>query len=142
MAPAENLRSPPRSLREMVAYLGPGLIISANIVGSGELIVTTQLGARAGFILLWFIVFSCLIKVFVQIELGRYAVSEGVTTLAALNRLPGPRVLVSWILWLWVAMYVGTLFQMSGMVGGMASLFAPRDDVWTHTIWTLIPASV
>jgi manganese transport protein len=126
----------------MLAYLGPGLIISANIVGSGELIVTTQLGAKAGFALLWFIVFSCLIKVFVQIELGRYAVSEGVTTLVALDRLPGPRVVVSWVLWLWVPMYVGTLFQMSGMVGGIASLFAPRDAVWAHTTWTVIPAAV
>ncbi len=125
----------------MLAYLGPGLIISANIVGSGELIVTTQLGAKAGFTLLWFIVFSCLIKVVVQIELGRYTVSEGVTTLAALDRLPGPRVVVSWVLWLWVPMYVGTLFQMSGMVGGMASLFAARNEVWAHTIWTLIPAA-
>jgi manganese transport protein len=124
----------------MLVYLGPGLIISANIVGSGELIVTTQMGAKAGFALLWFIVFSCLIKVFVQIELGRYAVSEGVTTLVALDRLPGPRLVVSWVLWLWVAMYVGTLFQMSGMVGGIASLFATRGEVWAHTVWTVIPA--
>ncbi len=125
----------------MIVYLGPGLIISANIVGSGELIVTTQLGAKAGFTLLWFIVFSCLIKVFVQIELGRYAISEGVTTLAALDRLPGPRLVVSWILWLWLLMYVGTLFQMSGMVGGIASLFATRDEAWAHAIWTVIPAA-
>lgn len=125
----------------MLVYLGPGLIISANIVGSGELIVTTQLGAKAGFTLLWFIIFSCVIKVFVQIELGRYAVSEGVTTLAALDRLPGPRLVVSWVLWFWVAMYVGTLFQMSGMVGGMASLFASRDDMWTHVIWAILPAA-
>ena len=142
MSQAEAHRPPPRNVREMLAYLGPGLIISANIVGSGELIVTTQLGAKAGFALLWFIVFSCLIKVFVQIELGRYAVSEGVTTLAALDRLPGPRLVVSWVLWLWVLMYVGTLFQMSGMVGGIASLFASRGEVWAHTIWTLIPAAV
>jgi len=141
MTQAETRPAPPRNLREMLAYLGPGLIISANIVGSGELIVTTQLGAKAGFTLLWFIVFSCLIKVFVQIELGRYAVSEGVTTLVALNRLPGPRVVVSWILWLWVLMYVGTLFQMSGMLGGIASLFAARSEVLSHTAWTLIPAA-
>jgi Mn2+/Fe2+ NRAMP family transporter len=141
LSQAEGRPPPPRTLREMIAYLGPGLIISANIVGSGELIVTTQLGAKAGYTLLWFIIFSCLIKVFVQIELGRYAVSEGVTTLVALDRLPGPRVVVSWILWLWVVMYVGTLFQMSGMLGGIASLFASRDDIWAHTIWTLIPAA-
>jgi len=142
MSQPETVRRPPRTLREKLVYLGPGLIISANIVGSGELIVTTQLGAKAGFTLLWFIIFSCLIKVFVQIELGRYAVSEGVTTLVALDRLPGPRVIVSWVLWIWALMYVGTLFQMSGMVGGMASLFAPREQVWAHAIWAMIPAAV
>ena len=142
MSPAEGPLPAPRTLREKLVHLGPGLIISANIVGSGELIVTTQLGAKAGFTLLWFIVFSCLIKVFVQIELGRYAVSEGVTTLVALDRLPGPRLIVSWILWIWALMYVGTLFQMSGMVGGMASLFAPREQVWAHAIWAMIPAAV
>jgi Mn2+/Fe2+ NRAMP family transporter len=121
--------------------IGPGLIISANIVGSGELIVTTQLGARAGFVLLWFIVFSCVVKVFVQVELGRFTVSEGTTTLEALNRLPGPRPLVSWVLWLWLMMYVGTLFQVSGMLGSIAALFAPRDRAWAHALACLVPAA-
>jgi Mn2+/Fe2+ NRAMP family transporter len=104
--------------------LGPGLIITAVIVGSGELIVTPKLGASAGFDLLWFIVLGCLLKVFVQVALGRHAVSHGVTTLAALDTLPGPRLRVSWVLWLWLAMYVSLVFQVAGMVGGLASIFA------------------
>ena len=35
--------------------------------------------------------FSCVIKVFVQIELGRYAISSGKPTLTALDELPGIR---------------------------------------------------
>jgi Mn2+/Fe2+ NRAMP family transporter len=102
--------------------LGPGLIITAVIVGSGELIVTPKLGASVGFRMLWFIVLGCLLKVFVQVELGRHAVVHGRTTLAALDRLPGPRLRVSWILWLWLLMYLGLVFQVAGMVGGVASV--------------------
>ncbi|NCF86819.1 MAG: hypothetical protein GWQ08_15020, partial [Verrucomicrobiaceae bacterium] len=40
---------PPSDWRGILKQLGPGLIISANIVGSGELIVTTKLGADVGF---------------------------------------------------------------------------------------------
>ncbi len=115
---------PPRSLGGVLRQLGPGLIISAVIVGSGELIVTPKLGAEEGFKLLWFIVLGCLLKVFVQIELGRNTVLRGQSTLAALNTLPGPRIRVSWVLWLWLAMYVSLVFQVAGMVGGVARVFS------------------
>jgi len=103
----------------IVRQLGPGLIITAVIVGSGELIVTPKLGASVGFRMLWFIALGCLLKVFVQIELGRHAVTHGRTTLAALDGLPGPRLRVSWVLWLWLLMYAGLVFQVAGMVGGL-----------------------
>jgi manganese transport protein len=115
---------PPRSLGGVLRQIGPGLIISAVIVGSGELIVTPKLGAEEGFKLLWFIVLGCLLKVFVQIELGRHAVLRGQTTLASLNTLPGPRAIVSWVLWLWLAMYLSLVFQVAGMVGGVARVFS------------------
>ncbi len=115
---------PPRSLGGVLRQIGPGLIISAVIVGSGELIVTPKLGAEEGFKLLWFIILGCLLKVFVQIELGRHAVLRGQTTLVGLNTLPGPRAIVSWVLWLWLAMYLSLVFQVAGMVGGVARVFS------------------
>jgi manganese transport protein len=114
----------PAGALNVARQLGPGLIITAVIVGSGELIVTPKLGASAGYQLLWFIVLGCLLKVFVQIELGRHAVSHGQTTLAALDGLPGPRLRVSWVLWLWLLMYGSLVFQVAGMVGGVASVFS------------------
>jgi manganese transport protein len=116
--------SAPTGALDVARQLGPGLIITAVIVGSGELIVTPKLGASAGFDLLWFILLGCLLKVFVQIELGRHAVAHGRTTLAALDGLPGPRLRVSWVLWLWLLMYVSLVFQVAGMVGGVASIFS------------------
>jgi manganese transport protein len=114
----------PTDVSRIARQLGPGLIITAVIVGSGELIVTPKLGASAGFQLLWFIVLGCLLKVFVQIELGRHAVAHGRTTLASLDGLPGPRLRVSWVLWLWLLMYASLVFQVGGMVGGVASILS------------------
>ena len=107
----------------MLKHVGPGLIITAAIVGSGELIVTPKLGAEVGFTLLWFIILGCLIKVFVQIELGRFAITNGMTTLEAMNSIPGPRFIVSWLLWIWLVMYVALVFQVAGILGGVANVF-------------------
>src|SRR3954467_6939584 len=89
--PPESIQVPPHSLWRAIKQIGPGLILAASIVGTGELINTTSLGAKAGFALLWLILLSCVIKVFVQVELGRYAITHGRTTLSAFNTLPGPR---------------------------------------------------
>jgi len=105
------------------------LILAASIVGTGELIQTTSLGARAGFSLLWLILLSCVIKVFVQVELGRYAITHGKTTLAAFDGLPGPRAGVSWLCWLWLVMMLATQAQiaaMEGTVGQTAHMAFPR----------------
>ena len=128
---------PPTTLGGLVRHLGPGFIITATIVGSGELIVTPKLGASVGFSLLWFIVLGCVLKVFVQIQLARCAVATGRTTLDALNALPGPRWRVSWILWLWLAMYLSLIVQVSGIVGGIAGVFAELGIAGGPRAWAL-----
>ena len=102
------VRDPPRTLAAALRHVGPGLILAATVVGSGELIVTTVLGAETGYVLLWLILLSCAVKVVVQHELGRFTIGTGATTLEALNKIPGPRVRVSWVIWLWLIM-VGSL---------------------------------
>lgn len=114
---------PPHGWLATASHLGPGLIISAAIVGSGELIVTPKVGAASGFTLLWFIILACIVKVFVQIELARLAIVERVTTLEALNSVPGPRLRVSWLVWFWLFMYLGLVFQVAGLIGGCVLVF-------------------
>ena len=114
----------PKDWRGILKHLGPGLIITACIVGSGELIATPKVGAEYGFSLLWFIIAGCMIKVLVQVELGRFAISKGMTTLEAMNTMPGPRFIVSWLVWCWLFMFVGTLFQLGGIVGGVGKVVA------------------
>jgi Mn2+/Fe2+ NRAMP family transporter len=141
--PKDAIREPPAHFRDAIKQIGPGLILAASIVGTGELINTTSLGAKAGFSLLWLILLSCVIKVFIQVELGRYAITRGKTSLAAFDTLPGPRLGTSWICWLWLLMTLVTQAQiaaMEGTVGQVAHLAFPRaSDTLARMLGALIP---
>ena len=115
---------PPRTLLATLAKLGPGMIIAGSIVGSGELIATTKVGAEAGFWLLWLIVAGCIIKVFTQVEMGRYTITWGETPLEALNKVPGPRWKVNWVVWYWAVMTLLIVTQQGGIVGGVGQALA------------------
>lgn len=100
--------------------LGPGLIVAGGIVGSGELIATTATGAEAGFWLMWIIIVGCIIKVFVQVEIGRYVILTGKTALEGINALPGFKIKgAHWIAWFWLAMFITSTAQQGGIVGGV-----------------------
>src|SRR5207248_1913266 len=135
---------PPRTLFAAVKQIGPGLILAASIVGTGELINTTSLGARVGFSLLWLILLSCVIKVFVQVEMGRYAITHGKTSLAAFDTVPGPRFGASWLCWLWLVMTLATQAQiaaMEGTVGQAAHMAFPgASDAMARLAGRVSPA--
>ena len=98
--PKDALENPPKGWIETLKYLGPSVIISATIVGSGEIILTASLGAAIGYGMLWWVLFSCWSKSVLQAELARYIVLSGDTYLRAINRIPGkipgPRNKFSW----------------------------------------------
>ncbi len=117
--PIEDIQEPPPTLGAALRKIGPGIVLAGTIVGSGELLLTTGLGARHGFIFLWLILFSCVIKVFVQLELGRYAISSGRPTLGALQDIHIGRYRGNWLLWWWFAMLLGTVLQLGAMTGSI-----------------------
>ena len=100
MNPESHYAPAPTRPGEILRQLGPGLIITATIVGSGELVVTPKLGAGAGFTLLWFMIAACVLKVFIQVEIGRHTVTTGRSSLRTMDLMPGPRLRVSWLLWI------------------------------------------
>lgn len=130
--PPEAIQEPPATLAAALWKIGPGIILAGTIVGSGELLLTTWFGAKFGFVFLWLILFSCIIKVYVQIELGRYTISAGKPTLGAINELGGPRLGVHWILWWWLFMILTNicpLAAMTGTVGQSLNLAFPQLSI-------------
>jgi Mn2+/Fe2+ NRAMP family transporter len=143
----EGIKEPPVGWLHSLKHLGPGLILSASIVGSGELIATTTLGAQAGFALLWMVIFSTLVKVAVQVELARWTISTGQPALTGYNKVPPKLGPVGWINLLWVLMALSKILQIGGIVGGTAaalSILMPIGgepfSTTSMTIWTIIVA--
>lgn len=119
----KGIKDAPATLFGKLRYLGPGFILSASVVGSGELISTTTLGARAGFITLWVIIVSCIVKVAIQLEFGKQSIRTGETVMASLNRLGGPRFgrhKANWTLWTWLFLWLFKPLQLGGIIGGVA----------------------
>lgn len=131
---AARYKKPPRTFGAILLRLGPGMIIAGSIVGSGELIATTKTGAEAGFWLLWLIIVGCVIKVFTQVEFGRYTITWSETPLKALDSVPGPRLKVNWLLWYWAIMTMLVLSQQGGIVGVVGQTLAISRPLTKHGI--------
>ena len=141
----EHVEDPPTKFVDIFRKIGPGLILASSVVGSGELVATTVLGAESGYTLLWLILVSCTIKVVVQNEIGRYTIGTGETSLEAFSRVPGPRWRVSWVVWVWFLGVAMSMFSAGGMLGALAevlNILAPSIPVnawvWIVNIATVI----
>lgn len=145
----EDALDPPETVRGGLRYLGPGIVVTASIVGSGELLVTTSLGAKAGFALLWLVVLGAAVKVWVQVELARWSILSGQTALAGYGKVR-PRIgPMGWINWLWIGLDTAKNFQRGGVIGGVAvacSIAWPvaGDELGrtSLTLWTVIVTAV
>ncbi|MEM7100902.1 MAG: Nramp family divalent metal transporter [Pseudomonadota bacterium] len=133
--PEGAVEDPPTTFRGALKYLGPSVIISATIVGSGEIILTASLGAVVGYTMLWWVLFSCWSKSILQAELARYIVLSGDTYLRMINRvpgkIPGPKGPFSWPILLGLLAYIPGLTGLGGLIGGAGQavvLFFPQVD--------------
>ncbi|MDX2246092.1 MAG: Nramp family divalent metal transporter [Bacteroidia bacterium] len=134
------IKQPPVRLIDKLKFLGPGFILTASIVGSGELIATTTLGAEAGFVTFWVILVSCAVKVAIQLEFGKHAIYSGETVMEAFNKLPGLRLgKAHWTIWAYLVLMLTKFLQVGGIIGGVAltmNIAFPQINVpiWTFAI--------
>lgn len=138
----DTVKEPPVTFFGKLKFLGPGFILSASIVGSGELIATTVLGAKAGFTALWIIILSCLVKVAVQLEFGKHTILTGETCMQAFNRLPGQKLgKGKWAVWTIFLMVSLKVIQLGGMLGGTVVVLNKLFDGIPITVWSFIIAT-
>ncbi len=136
-----TIKSPPAHLFGKLKFLGPSFILSASIVGSGELIATTTLGAKAGFTAFWVIIVSCLVKVTVQLEFGKHTIIHGETAMEAFNKLPGPKIKSgSWAVWSVLLLTALKQVQIGGIMGSAAIVLHMIFPDLSIVIWTIIIA--
>ena len=88
-----HTRPAPTGIGGLLRNIGPGVVVSGSVVGSGELLVTTHMGAEVGFVFLWGVIVASVVKYFIQLELGRQRVQR--RTLPGLrqcitSKRPGP----------------------------------------------------
>jgi Mn2+/Fe2+ NRAMP family transporter len=150
MNDAERFTSkrPPTRWFSMLMAIGPGIVVTGSVIGSGELINTPVQAARFGFVLLWAVVLSCVVKCFLQVEIGRHALVHNRTPFDALNSLPGPKWRgTSWIGPVFVVGSVLTAAAMAGILRATAGLVhaavpiaqtAQRSvDLWTLVVFAV-----
>ena len=136
-----TIKEPPSTIAGSLKFLGPGFILSASIVGSGELIATTTLGATAGYVAFWVIIVSCLAKVAVQLEFGKRTILSGETAMQLLNKLPGPRFgKAGWTVWVVFLLIVLKCVQLGGMIGSAAIVLNMLFPAVPTVPWVLIAA--
>ena len=131
-----STRPAPTGIGGLLRNIGPGVVVSGSVVGSGELLVTTRMGADVGFIFLWGVIVASVVKYFIQLELGRQCLLHDDTTITALDRVPGPRLCnTSWAAWVCSLGYFSVFAAVIGILGSVGGLLASVVPAIHHKAW-------
>ncbi|UCC96868.1 MAG: Nramp family divalent metal transporter [Phycisphaerales bacterium] len=87
----ETNKNAPASFREKLKFMGPGVVLAALAIGSGELVLTPRSGAQYGFALLWVPILTIVYKAAFSEGLARLTIASGDDVFRAFDWLPGPR---------------------------------------------------
>ncbi len=132
------------SFLRSLAAIGPGMVVAGSVIGSGELVNTPVQAAKFGFVLLWAVLLSCVIKYFLQVEIGRYCMVHNRTTVQALNQVPGPRFRgTSWSALVYMLGYAATNLTIVGIIATLGELMQivlplPTEPASAVRIWGVL----
>ena len=134
-----EVRDAPRGLGGLLRNIGPGVVVSGSVVGSGELLVTTRMGAEVGFVFLWGVIVASVVKFFIQMELGRQCILHNTTTIQILDRVGGLRLRnTSWVAWLCSIGYFAVMPALIGILGAVAGLMITIFPAVSYEIWAVV----
>jgi Mn2+/Fe2+ NRAMP family transporter len=127
--------TPPKTLKEKLALIGPGIILAAAAIGSGELILTPRAGALYGLSITWVILVSVVYKLFLTLGLARYTIGTGEDIFVGFSHLPGPRY---WFVWMMGAIYLIGAVGYSGISLACGSALYALFPSLTMVQWAVI----
>jgi Mn2+/Fe2+ NRAMP family transporter len=123
-----SIKTSPKGIA-MLAIVGPSLVWAGEFIGSGEVILSTRVGAILGPTVLWAIVVGVVLKFWIGMAGARYTVCTGEGMIDMIARVPGPR---NWGVWL-------TLFaQLAAGTMSVASI-AAAAGIFVHSVIGISP---
>ncbi len=137
----ETNKNAPASLRDKLKFMGPGVVLAALAIGSGELVLTPRSGAQYGFALLWVPILTIVYKAAFSEGLARLTIASGDDVFAAFDWLPGPR---HWAQYFIILVFSLDMIGYGGIalaVGSALAGFIPALDIRLGALCTtaLVP---
>jgi len=117
------------SLIARLKFMGPGVVLAALAIGSGELILTPRSGAQYGYTLLWVPILAIVYKAAFSEGLARLTIASGDDVFRAFDWLPGPR---HWAQYFIIVVFSLDMIGYGGIalaVGSALAGFFPSLDI-------------
>ena len=140
MGSESSIKTPPRGLA-ILAVLGPSLVWAGEFVGSGEVILSTRVGAILGPTVLWAIVVGVVLKFWIGMAGARYTVCTGEGMIDMISRVPGPK---NWGVWITLVAQSAAATISVGSIAAAAGIFvhsliglSPLLAGWLVTVFAL-----
>jgi Mn2+/Fe2+ NRAMP family transporter len=141
MGNASPIKTPPRGLA-ILAIIGPSLVWAGEFIGSGEVILSTRVGAILGPTVLWAIVVGIVLKFWIGMAAARYTVCTGEGMIDMISRVPGPK---NWGVWITLVAQSAAATISIGSIAAAAGIFvhslvgiSPVLSGWIVTVFALV----
>lgn len=134
----ETTKKAPVNLPEKLKFIGPGVVLAAMAIGSGELILTPRSAAQYGFALLWVTVLTIVYKAAFSEGLARLTIASGDDVFRALDWLPGGR---HWFQYFIILVFSLDMIGYGGIAlacGSALSGLFPGLDIRVVALFTII----
>jgi Mn2+/Fe2+ NRAMP family transporter len=130
---------PPRSFCARLKHIGPGILLAAAAIGSGELILTPRAGAMFGLSIGWVIVVSIVYKLALTLGLARYTIATGEDIFQGFSHLPGPR---NWFVWILALVFLLGAVGYSGIALACGSALFALFPALSMIQWAVLVVGV
>jgi Mn2+/Fe2+ NRAMP family transporter len=130
---------PPQTFFAKLQHIGPGILLAAAAIGSGELILTPRAGAIYGLSIGWVIVVSIVYKLALTLGLARYTIATGEDIFEGFSHLPGPR---NWFVWVLAVVFLLGAVGYSGIALACGSALFALCPVLSMIQWAVVVVGV
>lgn len=130
---------PPQTFLARLKRVGPGILLAAAAIGSGELILTPRAGALYGLSVGWVIVVSIVYKLTLTLGLARYTIATGEDIFEGYSHLPGPR---NWFVWVLAVVFLLGAVGYSGIALACGSALFAMCPALSMIQWSVVVVGV